>query len=97
MLKHLRKGDPLEYLLINSLRETIAEAEKKPDSHKFLGPHIQTMLPLLFQSADSKDEGVRTVVGECLGRLAFIENSTVFDGIQERIRPDRGDAGENVR
>jgi len=96
----LKKGDPLEYLLINSLRETIAEGEKKQDYHKFLGPHIDTMSPLLFQSADSRDEGVRTVVGECLGRLAFVESSTVFEGITNRIMPpslNKNAEGENVR
>eukprot|EP00494_Astrolonche_serrata_P028293 UN28558 len=45
------------------------------------------MMKLLFASSDSKDEGVRTVVGECVGRLAFIDSEQdVFTGIEDRLK-----------
>jgi len=86
ILKHLKKGDALEYLLLNSLREAIAESERC-HRQEILKQYIGQMCPLLFQSSNSKDEGVRTVVGECLGRLAFIAgNDSVFGQIQNLLQ-----------
>jgi len=69
-----------EYLLLCSLKENIISHQNNPSV--FL-PHVQTVMPLLCGRAEAKDEGVRKVTAECLGRLGVIDFSTVIPKLEE--------------
>jgi hypothetical protein len=66
--------DSREYLLLVALKELIAAASSSSaagsPSVAALGPHVDRILPVLFRHADAADEGVRSMAGECLGKLA---------------------------
>ena len=75
----LIESNPLRvYLLLNSLKETIESHIRRPSTFM---PHVERVFPILFKRAESKDDGVRIMVAECLGRLAIINADVIVPKI----------------
>jgi len=61
------------YLLLSSLKEIITAHSDDTDKSAALLKYAGEVVPLLMKSAESEDEGVRTMVAECIGKFAFID------------------------
>jgi len=64
------------YLLLNSLKEIIMAHSEDEKSNELL-KYVQKAVPLLMKSAESDDEGVRTMVAECIGKFACIDREVL--------------------
>lgn len=62
-----------QYLLLHSLKEIIKRVSEDESKAKAMTGYTATMLPLLYDNANSAEEGVRNVVAECLGKIAILE------------------------
>ena len=69
LLKLINDNPDRQYLLLNSLKEIISEAQNE------MKPYTESVVPLLLDNANSNDDGIRSMVAECLGKFAFIEPS----------------------
>jgi len=66
------------YLLLNSLKEIITAHSEDEKSDELL-KYVQEVVPLLMKSAESEDEGVRTMVAECIGKFAYIDRKILIE------------------
>lgn len=64
-----------QYLLLHSLKEIIKRVSEDESKAMAMTGYTATMLPLLYENANSAEEGVRNVVAECLGKIAILEPS----------------------
>lgn len=62
-----------QYLLLHSLKEIIKRVSEDESKAQAMTGYTATMLPLLYNHANSAEEGVRNVVAECLGKIAILE------------------------
>jgi cullin-associated NEDD8-dissociated protein 1 len=75
----------LQYLLLHSLKEVIARQSLNGEGKVDLrDSDVQKILSLLFTHCESEEEGVRNVVAECLGKLAFIEPEKLVPALKDR-------------
>ena len=86
LLKRLSTSPDRVYLLLTSIKEFVVvlpqsgKAELAVQQFKL----SEKLLPLLLEQAENKDEGVRSMVSECIGKLASID-SDVYSVIRDRI------------
>jgi len=72
------------YLLLQALKELILCAPGEA-----LQPHVGDILPLLFAQAErTTEEGVRTVVSECLGKLLMAAPTAVLPSLHRSLGHD---------
>ena len=72
-----------QYLLLSSLRECInCFREKESDG---LSSSIPMILPHLEKNCESDEEGVRSMVAECLGSLACLEPKSIMPMLQQLV------------
>ncbi|KAL9188526.1 hypothetical protein ACHAXT_006904 [Thalassiosira profunda] len=69
-----------QYLLLTSLRELIHCYREKEGSD--LSSSVSLILPHLEKNCESDEEGVRSMVAECLGSLACLEPKTILPVLQ---------------
>jgi cullin-associated NEDD8-dissociated protein 1 len=73
-------------MLLQSLRQLITlkanESSAKGGTGDSMGGHLQTVMDLLIGQCDADDEGVRSMVAECLGRLALIAPAHVLPALK---------------
>ncbi|KAI8979576.1 armadillo-type protein [Mycotypha africana] len=81
-IKHDRKR---RYLLLHALKEVITryKRENKDQSLSAVADEIWSLL--LESSENNQEEGTRTVVAECLGKLALTEPSKFLPQLEERL------------
>lgn len=78
MLLQLISSEPShQYSLLSALKETIATHTTKEYMQALL-PYLDSVAPLLLDRAQSQDEGTRSMVAQCLGRLAVIEPQKII-------------------
>lgn len=90
-LEQLIEAQPLRrYLLFNSLREILNVHAKLAvqEARARLSAHSDQLVTLLLEHSSSSDEGVRTMVSECLGRICSIHNETVLPLMEARLTSD---------
>jgi cullin-associated NEDD8-dissociated protein 1 len=79
-----------QYLLLSSLREFIHCYREAKAGGSDLSSSIPLMLPHLEQNCENEEEGVRTMVAECLGSLACIEPTAILPLLQ-RLAANEGE------
>jgi len=72
ILKDIQEHPKREYLLLHSLKEIISRHSLSSTKVQDLTAHLPSILKLLDQHCQNKEEGTRNVVAECLGRLSLI-------------------------
>ena len=75
-----------QYLLLSSLRELIHCCREKNEGE--LSPSISLILPHLEKNCENDEEGVRSMVAECLGSLACLDPKTVLPLLQKLATKD---------
>jgi cullin-associated NEDD8-dissociated protein 1 len=73
LLEAVTSNPGQQYLLLHSLKEIIKRVSEDESKAKAMTGYTATMLPLLYDNANSAEEGVRNVVAECLGKIAILE------------------------
>jgi len=71
LLKLIKEDISHEYLLLSSLKENIIFLQNNPEAFK---TYVKDVIPLLIERSEAKDEGVRKITAECLGRLGVIDS-----------------------
>lgn len=84
IINHIKSSPKHKYLLLHSLRECIVRKSSTPSGIEELKPFEQSIVPMLFEYCESEEEGSRTVVAECLGKLA-INNPSIVSILVEKI------------
>jgi len=73
VLKLIDSNPDKAYLLLSSLKEIVTAHSDEDEKSNSLLKYVPEVLPLLMNSAESEDEGVRTMVAECIGKFAYID------------------------
>eukprot|EP01012_Entosiphon_sulcatum_P043475 TRINITY_DN577_c0_g1_i1.p2 TRINITY_DN577_c0_g1~~TRINITY_DN577_c0_g1_i1.p2 ORF type:complete len:1259 (+),score=388.11 TRINITY_DN577_c0_g1_i1:1133-4909(+) len=89
VLQDIQNQPSLRYLLLRSLKEIVSVADGNVQAP--LKARVGDILPLLFQYAESDEEGVRNVVAECIGKLALLSPQAVLPLLRQHTNP--ADAG----
>ncbi|KAG2206299.1 hypothetical protein INT47_007313 [Mucor saturninus] len=74
------------YLLFHALKEIITRYDSKKETTNSLSNAADEIWALLIRSSESdQEEGTRTVVAECLGKLALTEYTKFLPQLEERL------------
>jgi len=87
LIEMIQQHSDRTYLLLNSLKEIITHYSTTQALAKLLLPFSSTITPLLIANASSKDEGVRAMIAECLGKFAVID-AAIFKEIESLLAND---------
>ncbi|CAI2168263.1 13239_t:CDS:10 [Funneliformis geosporum] len=80
------KEDPKKrYLLLHGLKEIISRYSNE-EGVKALGPFADDIWNILFDSGENIEEGTRSVVAECLGKLTLANPNKFLPELQKRLR-----------
>ncbi len=60
-------------MLLSSLKEVIARHALSDAAAGAFRCYVDSVTPILVSNAERQDEGVRSMVAECLGRLAIVD------------------------
>ena len=71
MLEDIRGKPSMRYNLLHALKDTICILSVDDVHMGKLQEHLSSIVPILLENSASEKEGTRTVVAECLGRLAL--------------------------
>eukprot|EP01100_Stratorugosa_tubuloviscum_P012112 TRINITY_DN55_c0_g3_i1.p1 TRINITY_DN55_c0_g3~~TRINITY_DN55_c0_g3_i1.p1 ORF type:complete len:1261 (-),score=620.89 TRINITY_DN55_c0_g3_i1:148-3930(-) len=77
VLEQIRTTTVKQYLLLHALREVIVRHSVSEQKIQALVPYMNDIIQLLFQNCTCTDDGARTVVAECLGKLALTMPSAI--------------------
>ncbi|KAJ3191342.1 Cullin-associated NEDD8-dissociated protein 1, partial [Irineochytrium annulatum] len=88
VFKAVREGGKRRYLVLVSLKEIIARSG--PNTTAAAAAHLVPFAPelwtLLFSNTEeAQEEGTRTVIAECLGKLALSDPSTYLPELRSRL------------
>ncbi|KAI8644343.1 armadillo-type protein [Parasitella parasitica] len=85
IVTQIKKQPKRRYLLLHALKEVITryDGDSKDNS---LGPAADEIWTLLLESSESdQEEGTRTVVAECLGKLALTDSHKFLPQLEDRL------------
>ncbi|XP_068013837.1 cullin-associated NEDD8-dissociated protein 1-like isoform X1 [Melanerpes formicivorus] len=80
LLREIGSQPRRQYLLLTSLRELLGACPPAA-----LGPYVEQVWALLFRHCECAEEGTRSVVAECLGRLALVNPAQLLPRLQEQL------------
>ncbi|CAI5732825.1 unnamed protein product [Hyaloperonospora brassicae] len=80
VMEKLEHGDN-SYLLLTSLREVISDHAAKP--HHGFATYVDRVLLVLRKMSARQEEGVRNMVGECMGKLAATNSANLMPVVTE--------------
>jgi len=86
VLVEIKKNPKTKYLLMHSLKEVIVRQSSSSTGVNALKAYEKDLLPLLYESCESEEEGTRNVVAECLGKLALVSPHQLVPSLVERVR-----------
>jgi len=84
LMQMIKSYQDRQYLLLNSLKEIITYYSSNSKLSALLLPFSSNITPLLLSNSASNDEGVRSMIAECLGKFALIDNK-IFDEIEKLL------------
>eukprot|EP00815_Leptocylindrus_aporus_P010683 CAMPEP_0116065498 /NCGR_PEP_ID=MMETSP0322-20121206/9805_1 /TAXON_ID=163516 /ORGANISM="Leptocylindrus danicus var. apora, Strain B651" /LENGTH=1218 /DNA_ID=CAMNT_0003551837 /DNA_START=41 /DNA_END=3694 /DNA_ORIENTATION=- len=87
--ERVQEARKTQYLLLTSLREIITYHHKHQRSEAI--EKIPIIEPHLFKNFGIKEEGVRTMVAECMGALGAIQPSYIYSKIAEFSKDMNGE------
>mgnify|MGYP002803523298 FL=1 len=85
LLKEIDVSPKKQYLLLHSLKEVISCQSTTATDVEALKPFINSIWTVLFNHCESKEEGTRNVVAECLGKLTLIDPTTLLGQLQSYL------------
>lgn len=86
VISSLAKDQSTQYLLLSALKEVIS-CHSSTCGLDFQ-PYVKTVFPILQQHCENKEEGVRNMVAECLGKLALIDAETIIPWLITSCNPE---------
>ncbi|KAI7907940.1 armadillo-type protein [Cokeromyces recurvatus] len=87
IVSQIKEEPKKRYLLLHALKEVITRNESKNDiSNNSLSNAADEIWTLLLESSETdQEEGTRTVVAECLGKLALTDPSKFLPQLEDRL------------
>ncbi|TPX40273.1 hypothetical protein SeLEV6574_g06705 [Synchytrium endobioticum] len=89
ILKAVRDGGKKRYLTFVALKEIISRNAQLSASHQGtpLAPFANEVWELLFSNiSDTKEEGTRNIIAECLGKLALSDPDRFIKSLQGKLK-----------
>ncbi|XP_075014647.1 cullin-associated NEDD8-dissociated protein 1-like isoform X5 [Calonectris borealis] len=80
MLKEIGSQPKRQYLLLHSLKEVISSSPADG-----LKPYVEDIWALLFKHCECTEEGTRSVVAECLGKLTLVNPSELLPRLKNQL------------
>ncbi|NXF86344.1 CAND1 protein, partial [Eubucco bourcierii] len=80
LLQEIGSQPRRQYLLLTSLRELLGSCPPTA-----LAPYVEDVWALLFRHCECTEEGTRSVVAECLGRLTLVNPAQLLPRLQEQL------------
>merc|ERR1719384_1990893 len=87
---NLQKDASLRYLLTVSLLTTLKESSSTEGKLELLKGYVGKLKPLLYDQASAKEKEERDVIGECIGRLASLDQEMLTE-ILEKVSNQNND------
>lgn len=93
ILQQVAAQTEIRYLLLQALRQLITlktaeEGKGSSEGGDRMGGELPRVLELLMGQCGAEDEGVRSMVAECLGRLGLICPAEVLPRLQELVKQE---------
>lgn len=86
IVSQIKEQPKKRYLLFHALKEIITRYDSKKETTNSLSNAADEIWALLIRSSESdQEEGTRTVVAECLGKLALTEYTKFLPQLEERL------------
>jgi len=79
ILSVIKQDQENNFLMLNTLKEIISI------NHQFNQDTLKTILPFLFEQAATKDESLRNILSECIGRLGLINMAEISGYLKNAI------------
>ncbi|CAG8442544.1 4300_t:CDS:10 [Funneliformis mosseae] len=85
VIREIKEDPKKRYLLLHGLKEIISRYSNE-EGVKALGPFADDIWNILFDSGENIEEGTRSVVAECLGKLTLANPNKFLPELQKRLR-----------
>eukprot|EP01060_Flectonema_neradi_P032653 TRINITY_DN5236_c2_g3_i1.p1 TRINITY_DN5236_c2_g3~~TRINITY_DN5236_c2_g3_i1.p1 ORF type:complete len:1264 (+),score=301.89 TRINITY_DN5236_c2_g3_i1:66-3857(+) len=85
LLEAIKSDDSNRYLNLKAMKEALQRSDATNDFDP-LKKEYKTILNVCMEFAGSEDEGVRSVVAECTGKLAVLAPKDVTQGMVARVK-----------
>lgn len=92
LLQEIGSQPRRQYLLLTSLRELLGSCPPAA-----LAPYVEDVWALLFRHCECAEEGTRSVVAECLGRLTLVNPAQLLPRLREQLASGEGQGGRAER
>eukprot|EP00008_Paramoeba_atlantica_P012357 CAMPEP_0201479450 /NCGR_PEP_ID=MMETSP0151_2-20130828/4148_1 /ASSEMBLY_ACC=CAM_ASM_000257 /TAXON_ID=200890 /ORGANISM="Paramoeba atlantica, Strain 621/1 / CCAP 1560/9" /LENGTH=837 /DNA_ID=CAMNT_0047860947 /DNA_START=149 /DNA_END=2662 /DNA_ORIENTATION=- len=77
-IEEIQESPRRRYFLLHALKEMVCSLSATENGIERLRPHLSSIIPILMDNyCHSEKEGMRTVVAECLGRIALVNPEIV--------------------
>ncbi|NXG47415.1 CAND1 protein, partial [Psilopogon haemacephalus] len=91
LLREIGSQPRRQYLLLTSLRELLGSCPPAA-----LAPYLEDVWALLFRHCECAEEGTRSVVAECLGRLTLVNPAQLLPRLRDQLASDSPHARSTV-
>eukprot|EP00127_Corallochytrium_limacisporum_P001356 Clim_evm12s53 gene=Clim_evmTU12s53 len=88
ILQTIEQHPDKQYLLLHSLKEVIISLATSGEDASMLHNHMEQIWTMLFAHSEDKEEGSRSVVAECLGKLTVLDPQAVLPEMRKRLKSD---------
>ena len=85
LVQQLSEQPTRQYVLLHALKELISTQSASAGSVQALAPFVEQIWGLLFAHCDTKEEGIRNVVAECLGKLTLVNPGQLIPQLEKNL------------